>query len=302
MPKKNKVNSLESSKSDRGRVNESLTRSDRRFTVIPPLASGFSSCLAPDSSTKTTTSTSILGFVLTEPNANPTLFANDAFPRPPPPISDLNDKRVHPLSYFLAFASATNCWSNIDVGLNVCYELVGLTMLAAAASASILCTQSFCGNAKLSTLGNIQSDPFQQFPSTPTVEARTTWSSLFKSLPRNVGSFSPRTFGIIVIDGVNIPPTELIQEGVNHLSEFLVGFFLEFSTPYMEVREQCKRVWNLKDMKDKLRALETSPLIIEGKSFIVTPWILLWIKLGSRFCLFLFGPPLLMLCLPCRLC
>lgn len=41
------------------------------------------------------------------------------------------------------------------------------------------------------------------------------WSSLFKSLPKNANNFSPTTFKTVEVDGVNVIPAEVIQEGVN---------------------------------------------------------------------------------------
>lgn len=115
--------------------------------------------------------------------------------------------------------------------------------------------------------------------------ALNSWSSLFKTLSKNAGTFSPFTFETEVIDGVCVS----ILDGVNYWSYYLVGLFLDSSAPYKDMFDQCKCVWNLKGKLQvqyfnamfyfefankvvKLRALKTNPLIILGKPFIVSPW------------------------------
>lgn len=94
----------------------------------------------------------------------------------------------------------------------------------------------------------VPSSPSQELPvTTSNVASWSIWSSLFKVLPRNAGSFSPRSFDSVVINGNNVTPAEVVEEGVNYWSEYLVAFFLDSSAPCMEVCNQCKHVWNLKD-------------------------------------------------------
>lgn len=108
--------------------------------------------------------------------------------------------------------------SNVDIQL----EHVQLP----ADPSSEICTPTACRNAHLNSEA-IQSFYTISSPSTTIpVDVLPKWSSLFKALPRNAGSFSPRTFDMVVIDGVNVPAIEVVQEGVNYWSEYLVCFFL----------------------------------------------------------------------------
>lgn len=163
-------------------------------------------------------------------------------------------------------ALTDTCWTETAHGLNLgddLTEIVGRnSALWAGISPNRLRPHLVCENAVTSlnspaymeqqgnvvscqfpaNRNNLQEDRGKANPQNtlqiPTASAtctlRSTLSSLFKSLPRNAGSFSPKTFDTVVIDGVNILPVEVIQEGVNHWSKYLVGF-LDSSAPYQEV-------------------------------------------------------------------
>lgn len=62
------------------------------------------------------------------------------------------------------------------------------------------------------------------------------WSSLFKSLPKNAGTYTPRSFKADAIDGVFIPPGEVVQVGVKIWFKYFVGFFLDNAALYKVVR------------------------------------------------------------------
>ena len=58
------------------------------------------------------------------------------------------------------------------------------------------------------------------------------WSSLFSRLPRNAGTYVPRVFENVEVDGVLVPPDEVLQAGIDHWSDYLVGFFLDSNPAY----------------------------------------------------------------------
>lgn len=72
------------------------------------------------------------------------------------------------------------------------------------------------------------------------------WSSLFSSLPRNAGAFVPRSFDMVSVDGVMIPPPEVIQVGIGYWSKYLVSFFLDTNPYYSVVKDQYHRTWQSK--------------------------------------------------------
>lgn len=53
---------------------------------------------------------------------------------------------------------------------------------------------------------------------------KNKWSSLFTSLLRNTGEFSPTSFDT---DGAMVAPDEVLQAGIDYWSNYLVGFFLD---------------------------------------------------------------------------
>lgn len=115
------------------------------------------------------------------------------------------------------------------------------------------------------------------------------WTSLFKSLPCNVGDYAPRSFDSVEVDGVLFPPSEAIQAGEDYWVDYLVGFFLYSNPTYHIVREHCKNRWKLKGglqvqfdnstffFKFSIRVerpcvLEAEPTFMEGKHLIITSW------------------------------
>lgn len=118
---------------------------------------------------------------------------------------------------------------------------------------------------------------------------RPAWSSLFKSLPHKTGAFTSQKFFAQVIDKISMLPPKVVHDAGNQWSDHLVGFFLDSASTYSVVHEHCRRAWKMRgtihvqvinsffyfkfgNNEDKLISLETSPLIIEGQPFIVTPW------------------------------
>ena len=92
------------------------------------------------------------------------------------------------------------------------------------------------------------------------------------------------------IDGVMIPPDEVILAGTEFWKDHLVGFFLDSSPPsYYMVKEHCARVWHIRgglqvhmdrnlyyfkfsSPDERLRILSSEHAFIRGKPFIVTSW------------------------------
>lgn len=112
---------------------------------------------------------------------------------------------------------------------------------------------------------------------------------LLKALTQIAGPYSPSIFSPQVIDELNVIPPAILRETENHWSDHLVGLFLDATSSYSVVHEHCRRAWKLKgsihlqflnsffffklgNKEDRLIALDTSPLIIKGKPFIVTSW------------------------------
>lgn len=84
------------------------------------------------------------------------------------------------------------------------------------------CSQSVCGNAapvfppvNLPTCRQLPSDssiaPLEPSP----LRSAPLWSSLFTKMPINDGLYSPICFDNVEIDGVIIPPKEVIEVGVD---------------------------------------------------------------------------------------
>lgn len=84
----------------------------------------------------------------------------------------------------------------------------------------------------------------QQIPygATPT----NKWSSLFTALPRNAGDFSLRSLKIIEIDEATVPLDEVLEVGVEFLSDYLMAFFLDSSPLYQAVTKHCSQYWKFR--------------------------------------------------------
>lgn len=131
------------------------------------------------------------------------------------------------------------------------------------------------GSSKVNDMGsagsdkNIFVDPVAPKP----------WTSLFSSLPKNAGVYTPRKFDIKCVNGVNIPPLEVIEAGTLFWKDQLVGFFLYKSPSFSTVNYHVKRAWKLNGSitmrfdnelfffqfscpEDRRRILESNPLII----------------------------------------
>lgn len=52
------------------------------------------------------------------------------------------------------------------------------------------------------------------------------WSSLFTALSYNVGDYAPRSSDTVEIDGVKVPPDEVLQAGTDYWSDYLAVFSL----------------------------------------------------------------------------
>lgn len=72
------------------------------------------------------------------------------------------------------------------------------------------------------------------------VPAIKKWTFLFRSLLKTTGTFSPSLFNTVMINGVSVPPAEVVQEGMSYRSDYLVHFFL--GTLYTIVRDKCKQI------------------------------------------------------------
>lgn len=66
------------------------------------------------------------------------------------------------------------------------------------------------------------------------------WSSLFTKMPINAGVHSSRSFDNVEINGVMIPPNEVIETVVDYWKEFLVGFFLDSNRPYHLIKAKMQ--------------------------------------------------------------
>lgn len=104
-----------------------------------------------------------------------------------------------------------------------------------------------------------------------------------------MGDYAPRMFETNYVNGVNIPPLEVIKDGTLFWKDQLVGFLLGNALSYSLVKNVVKRVWKLKCSitmrygnvlfffqftcpKDRQHILEVGPLIIQGKPFIIITW------------------------------
>jgi hypothetical protein len=123
----------------------------------------------------------------------------------------------------------------------------------------------------------------------PSSSIRKSWSSLFKTMPRNAGVYEPVDFIIIEENGVMIPPPCVMQAGLDFWSGYVVGFFLDPKHRLHDVAAVCRRAWRLQGgLKVKLvdslyyilfsspeersRVLESEPSFFDGQPFILTPW------------------------------
>lgn len=175
--------------------------------------------------------------------------------------------------------------------------------IPAVKSVSNPCPTNVCGNACIkpahifvnSVLPNaLPAPPLVPATSVPLVSSQpasakdNSWTSLFESLPKNAGTFSPRSFTTLDDDSVMVAPSEVIQAGVEYWTGYLVGFFWDSTPPYKDVHDLCNRVWKFRgrlcvqyvdtiyflkfsNSDDRLHVLEADPIIIEGKPFIITP-------------------------------
>jgi hypothetical protein len=117
----------------------------------------------------------------------------------------------------------------------------------------------------------------------------SNWSSLFKSLPRNAGSYKPIHFDIPRDKPNTVLPDVVKEEGIKYWNDHLVGFFLDGTLSFLSVVNFLKRFWKLKgdvDFKsdgynfyfkfsnheDRDLVLESDPIFIRGRMFIITKW------------------------------
>lgn len=85
-----------------------------------------------------------------------------------------------------------------------------------------------------------------------------------------------------------MPFVEVMQEGIDFWSDYLVGLFLDANPSYYNVRKQRQNVWKCRgdlrvhyvdamyyfkffSKEERLQVLEAEPSIIAGKPFIITP-------------------------------
>jgi len=126
------------------------------------------------------------------------------------------------------------------------------------------------------------------FPSCPSLSS--SWPSLFKKLLCNASKYKPQHF-VLNYDPDNaiILPPAVLEAGANYWSNHLVGFFLDKPFSYSVVTHFLWLAWgNLKGVRIKsdgklfffefedenrrAKILESDPLIIRGKVFIVSRW------------------------------
>jgi hypothetical protein len=118
---------------------------------------------------------------------------------------------------------------------------------------------------------------------------KSNWSNLFKSLPRNAGSYKPIHFDISR-DKPSLDLPDLVKvEGLNYWNNHLVGFFLDGTLSFLTVVNFLKRFWKLKgevdfksdgynfyfnfsNQEDKDNILNSDPIFIRGRMFIITKW------------------------------
>jgi hypothetical protein len=133
--------------------------------------------------------------------------------------------------------------------------------------------------------------PFGPSSSTSTshIPAPAKWNSLFKAKPRNAGKHSPVCVPLIYDGHVLVPPDNVIKAGNEVWGEYLVGFFLDKPLSYMTVISHLKKIWKLKGSisvksdgflflfnlscdEDRRKIIESDPIIMRNKLFIVKQW------------------------------
>jgi hypothetical protein len=115
------------------------------------------------------------------------------------------------------------------------------------------------------------------------------WSTLFKSKPRNAGTYVPQDIPLLYSGDVLVPSSDIIQAGTAVWKDYLVGFFLDKPLPYVSVVYHLKKVWKLRgevnvksdgfvflfrfsSAEDRQRISEADPIIMRNKLFIIKPW------------------------------
>lgn len=91
------------------------------------------------------------------------------------------------------------------------------------------------------------------------------------------------------VDGMYEVPQAIVDAGINHWSEYTVGFFVDRRLAFPTVRDKLEKIWELQNdfhiaadrdlfyfkfdnPNDKKKVLEMGPVFIAGRIFLVQPW------------------------------
>ncbi|KAL5723964.1 hypothetical protein ACHQM5_007292 [Ranunculus cassubicifolius] len=92
-----------------------------------------------------------------------------------------------------------------------------------------------------------------------------------------------------MVEGLYEVPANIVQEGIDHWSEYSVGFFVEKRLDFYRVKEELENIWELKQEfhmaadrelfyfkfsceADRKFVMERGPVFIAGRIFLVQPW------------------------------
>lgn len=103
------------------------------------------------------------------------------------------------------------------------------------------CLTTACGNDCVSAFAIDSSKCIPALASPPNLPL--IWSSLFTKMPSNAGVHTPRVFENVVLEGAMVPPSEVIQAGIDYWKDYLVGLFLDSKPDYHLVKVRYNQVW-----------------------------------------------------------